>query len=483
MSDSDEKAAWPSGVSQLGLVTAAFALQWAWQTCSLYLPALERASLALAAPWYLNNVMGCAAYVVMSALAPRVQRMLALPRARVAAAALLSGAAALQAGLVPALAPAPRVVLACAMAVCGGGLFTVMRYDLLVALEGASRRRGALLGGTAAQLLLSLVVQTLPEAVTAGALLLMPWALALVLRAARLGLPAREEMPRVDDARPPIPAIPMLALFLLAIGLNFIRSAVDAGAAAAGAAAGGAATLGLVFLLTSAAMAVLLVLGREGVRRAAPFCTTLLMTLAAICVLEEGPAHVLAPVLSSSGFYVFVILFWQTTAGFAPANRPRTGTAWLGSATHAVYTAGLAIGALVYRAPASTGALAGPSLAVAVASVAAAFVLYMKGQEAEEAAREREALSFPPSLEGALAADCRILAQEAGLTLREEQVVAALAAGMGVRAAAARIGVGEATVKTHASHAYRKLGVHSREELMARVREADGRRVGWKGRG
>ncbi len=55
------------------------------------------------------------------------------------------------------------------------------------------------------------------------------------------------------------------------------------------------------------------------------------------------------------------------------------------------------------------------------------------------------------------------------LTPREEQVVSQLLQGLTNKEIAARDLITEQTVKDHLKHAYRKIGVHQRIELLARV--------------
>ena len=82
-----------------------------------------------------------------------------------------------------------------------------------------------------------------------------------------------------------------------------------------------------------------------------------------------------------------------------------------------------------------------------------------------------------PGLRQTIEADCLILASGKGLTKRELETACDLSMGMSVKAIAEMRGVSENTVKTHSSHTYRKLNVHSREELMDLVRNIDEKRV------
>ena len=59
----------------------------------------------------------------------------------------------------------------------------------------------------------------------------------------------------------------------------------------------------------------------------------------------------------------------------------------------------------------------------------------------------------------------------------EKQAVVDLASGKSVAAIARAQCVSENTVKTHVSHAYRKLAVHSREELMELICKTDAERL------
>ncbi len=91
----------------------------------------------------------------------------------------------------------------------------------------------------------------------------------------------------------------------------------------------------------------------------------------------------------------------------------------------------------------------------------------------------RPALSSAPVAEpddpAALAADAhllfdrqaRALAAGYGLTPRESEVLALVLAGLDSPTAATRLGLTDNTVRTHKKNLYRKLGVHSKQEILA----------------
>ncbi len=65
------------------------------------------------------------------------------------------------------------------------------------------------------------------------------------------------------------------------------------------------------------------------------------------------------------------------------------------------------------------------------------------------------------------------LSGEYGLTAREAQVLPALTRGHGAAFIAQELGVSESTVRSHRTNIYRKLGVGSREELIALVEQPE----------
>ena len=64
------------------------------------------------------------------------------------------------------------------------------------------------------------------------------------------------------------------------------------------------------------------------------------------------------------------------------------------------------------------------------------------------------------------------MAQAAGLSPRESEVLALICTGYSARHASERLGISESTVVSHITHIYQKVGVANRQELIARVEEA-----------
>ncbi|MEG0374538.1 MAG: helix-turn-helix transcriptional regulator [Raoultibacter sp.] len=61
---------------------------------------------------------------------------------------------------------------------------------------------------------------------------------------------------------------------------------------------------------------------------------------------------------------------------------------------------------------------------------------------------------------------CSHLAQENGLTKREEEVLCLLAQGRSTRSIQQKLFLAEGTVRTHVSHIYQKMGLHNKQDLL-----------------
>lgn len=82
------------------------------------------------------------------------------------------------------------------------------------------------------------------------------------------------------------------------------------------------------------------------------------------------------------------------------------------------------------------------------------------------------ATGAPTSPTDTLTARCAELARRTGLTPRETELLAQLGRGLTVHAISEELTVSENTVKYHIKSIYQKLGVHSRDEVIARIEAA-----------
>ena len=461
----------PPGTRYLLMVTAAFALQWGWQTCGLYAP-----TMGLLGPfsWYVQNALGCAVYLALVFAAPRLQMLVSSVIMRCAGAFLLAASSIFQIALT--LGATESSVLAWTGAICtvlGSAFLTVVRFDLFVGVRDSQQRSVVLLAATALQMLIALVIRSVPEAIAMASMVLIPLAIALIIRDAY----ACRAMLRIEATqhveRPTVPPTQMLTFFLLAAALNSIRFVVDSLEGTASLAS--SVVIGSVFILSAIILVAVLASNADWTDVIVSISVAVFMVIAGVFVLSGGAIAPYAVVFSSSGYYLFGVLFWSVTVYYA-VDCPQHSV-YVAAFTHAVFTLGLFFGGVLSHVAAPSIVTSQWLLAITNVAMIAAFVLVIKDLKLGVHRREREQLATLPGLRQTIEADCLILATGKGLTKRELETACDLSMGMSVKTIAEMRGVSENTVKTHAAHAYRKLDVHSREELMDLVRDVDEARI------
>ena len=107
----------------------------------------------------------------------------------------------------------------------------------------------------------------------------------------------------------------------------------------------------------------------------------------------------------------------------------------------------------------------------AFVAVLALCALLLAGWRARGGRAAMAARQAPAAAEERTSPDaaCGVLARQAGLSRREEEVLSLLAQGQDARGIEQTLLVSRNTVKTHLRNVYAKLGVHSRDELMRRI--------------
>ena len=113
-------------------------------------------------------------------------------------------------------------------------------------------------------------------------------------------------------------------------------------------------------------------------------------------------------------------------------------------------------------------------VAVFLASASPSSLLENWGLETNEGAGGSDGIGEPDqtSQRDALIAICSRLAARYGLTRREEEMLGLLAQNLSDADIQERLCVSRATVRTHIQHVYEKLGVHSKQEVVALVEAA-----------
>lgn len=187
-----------------------------------------------------------------------------------------------------------------------------------------------------------------------------------------------------------------------------------------------------------------------------------------------------------AGSSCFSLVYWLSVASLARRNRAGAFTffTWGGC----ILSAGVVVGASLGRL--GSYLLLSDPMATSVACnvVAIALIAYetfvLKGFSFDASINGVQSASpveaLPSDGDGDLVRVVRGLADEAGLTQRETDVCALLAQGRNGVYVQQQLGVSYNTVKTHVSHIYAKLGVHTHQELIDLVvgRAAGERAVG-----
>lgn len=422
----------------------------------------------------LSAIVGFLALLVLGRTRPR---LLADHAGAISAAVAVLSVTGCALGAIGVAAPMPTLA---AVGTCVGnvaGTWVTMLW--LLACAGLSLRAQVLCfaGASVIALPLALLVGApgsyqLANAVnTLAALgmlaLSLPAARDLLGRIARLGTPADRE---VSHPQAFLPMRSHLFVYIFAFSLAYgygLRLAV----------ADDPGDQMRRFALTTLVM--LLLVGYVLVRRQHPRMDALFMLSFAfvlvgylLVLLVVGPAGSCAPALLVGGSMSFTLLTWFALC--AAAQRSAIDAVATLAWGLAVDYAGILAGALVALASGVSEAGGAGTVAArtVVVVILAAVVLYVVAT--------RRTFSFDETIEGIapetpevvarpvddLAARCERMAAQRGLTQREADVFVLLARGNNAAHIEGALCISHNTVKYHARNIYRKLDVHSQQELI-----------------
>ncbi len=207
-----------------------------------------------------------------------------------------------------------------------------------------------------------------------------------------------------------------------------------------------------------------------------PVMLAVLVLLGILLVTPEGKDWAL--VVSFAAYQLFALLVWcllSCTAGRFGGSAPAAfGIGYALEQVGAVggYLLGAHLMALdtLQDAAAVTGCLVAAMVVLALAMMV--FPPHALNELVLALPKEDEEPTLGVQRTDAWDAASVRVAQKAGLTAREREVMVLLARGRGGDYVAESLGVSVSTVYTHTHNIYHKLDVHSREELMQRVDSA-----------
>lgn len=208
------------------------------------------------------------------------------------------------------------------------------------------------------------------------------------------------------------------------------------------------------------------------------FRVSILVSVAGFLVLSitGAPRDALASSLLSAGTGIFEILMYYVLIAIGAKNP--TGALSVFAWGNAMASWGTILGAVFGRATNEAYRTDGTVLAIisaVIVFVLVAYVLFVLGSFSFSKTIESVSPSVDvkvveekggDGVEGSLEERCSRLAEDACLTEREREVFLLLAHGRNARYIQETLVVSYNTVKTHVSHVYAKLGVHSHQELI-----------------
>lgn len=111
-----------------------------------------------------------------------------------------------------------------------------------------------------------------------------------------------------------------------------------------------------------------------------------------------------------------------------------------------------------------------PLLTMALALLSGLVMLSLSGKELTIGEENEEQEERPYEKPVSLTEACEQLAEDYGLTKREREVLTYLAQGYSLPFIRNELYIAQSTIDTHVGHIYKKMGIHSREELITMVR-------------
>lgn len=437
-----------------------------------------------------SAVSGCASVLAFAACAfghRAFERCLAARRGE--ALAVVAGVTACMGRALSALAPTHGPLLA--LGVAGLALRSLAEPALLVATlalvswHAAPRAPVIFPAAYLAAALAHFVMRALPAGVVAVACTLLPLACAHALIGAlrcahQLGPDDAPTSAQAGASRWSFPVRPVALMVVYNLAFYF-SLAFSAGPNPYG-------PLGML-VVSLAALACALLRPQDGApaylyRLALPL---MVADLAFLAFLGEGRTFAVA--FGNSGNVAFMLFMLATLAGLC--HRYGVSPAWMFGLTYAfakaVSVAGLPAGQLFTQAfPAGSEESRLAMCLVIIALVTLSTVFFndevaarsfgmVPAQQGKPGGERQGRPTGVMSYAERIVWRCSQVGRRFGLTQREQEILELMAQGISTADIAERTCISYGTVKTHVSHVYRKLGVHSREEAVALVHKMDER--------
>lgn len=276
------------------------------------------------------------------------------------------------------------------------------------------------------------------------------------------GLPAQLATTNPDSFLAPTNRIfVLLAFFELVHGVALSRMAPSV-----------ALATNLVTLVLLVAGSVGLVLRRDSSHADLLLYAAALLMLAGALLQPMSPATVVASnACSSAGAAFSWMLLWMALASIGMRNP--TGALWAFGTGYVMQALALALGTEIGRAATSalgaTSSVANVVYTVTMVAFVGYLLVGLRGFSFSKAFSDIvpvATLELPDTTDALIASRCSNVARMFELTEREHEVLTLLARGHGGPDIQNALTISQNTAKTHVRHIYRKLNVHSQQELI-----------------
>lgn len=489
------------------LVLAGMALQWAALHSITFLSTVFPATADLSGEaagvpgaWTVNSACTFLTFLALFVASGRVSSLLAWrPIVPLTATCLLAGTAALVAGGLGA-ASVPLVLVGNALVALGTTPLIVVWGEVYKYLNPQNEQLLVTLGAIVLSVVAYLVEIHLPLPVAAAVFALMPLGSLFCLAKARATF-ATLSKSWAGSSRSAVrksPALLYVCIVVFSIPYDYLRTTSQAPELFAD-----LSTWSQVLSVTVVTMVAVALAEHAAEKRGVLLVPSLvLVLLTAALVLSLFPAAVprwLTPGLLYAGYYLFLAMVYLALGPIVATTDANPARLFSGAMIANV--GGLLLGTALGNLAGFLGesAATGVVLAITYAVFAAGLVLlnthsysifrvnyYDENEYSFEylvplvplGAQAATAASAPAgatpgervqSMLDAIAVQCEAVAREKGLSTREHEVLVELVRGRTLTSIAQTFVVSENTVKAHTKAIYRKLDVHTREELLARV--------------
>lgn len=487
------------------LVLAGMALQWAaLHSITFFATVFPAAPPEIRGAWAVNSGCTFTIFLAMFILAPRMPGLLQHRRATAAMTVCITtgtGLLILSGTLLPS---SLLVLIGNALVACGTTPLILAWGELYRWLDPKNEQLIVTLGAIVLSVGIYFVLIHLPLPLSAVIFMAVPLASVACLLKARPALATLSKTwaSRPHTAAPKSPALLYVCIAVFSIPYDFMRSSSNLDVVFADTAAWSQVLAVTVVILVGIAWAET-VAEKRGVLLVPLLVLMLLSAAMVLPILVGQNPPVAASSLLYSGYYLFLAMIYLALGPVVATTSTNPLRLFAGAMIANV--GGLLLGSLL-------GSLSG-LLGSSVASMVVLGITYTifivgilllnprsysvfrvnfydgdkysfeylvplapMGSQAAGAMTSGTVPGVDPegstqSILDVIAARCDETARDYGLSAREQQVLAELVRGRTLASIAETLVVSENTIKAHTKAIYRKLDVHTREELLARVEE------------